>query len=85
MVTADGIPSTYGDTESYGDLPPDAVTVSDIVSIAPTADGQGYWLVGKDGGLFAFGNAKFFGFVPALGLHVSDVVGMAASPGGGGY
>lgn len=56
---------------------------SDIVSITPTADGQGYWVVGKDGGLFAFGDAKFHGSAPALGLHVSDVVGMAASPGGG--
>jgi hypothetical protein len=51
--------------------------------IAPTADGNGYWLVGRAGGLFAVGDAKFYGSVPALGLHVSDVVGMAASPGGG--
>jgi len=55
------------------------------VAIAPTFDGGGYWLVGRDGGLFAFGDAKFHGSVPGLHLHVSDVVGMVSSPTSGGY
>jgi hypothetical protein len=32
-----------------------------IVGICATASGQGYWLVGADGGIFAFGDAGFFG------------------------
>jgi hypothetical protein len=42
-----------------------------------TADGQGYWLVGRDGGMFSFGDAAFLG--SAGGLHLNQpVVGMAA-------
>ena len=29
--------------------------------MAPTVDGQGYWLVASDGGVFAFGDAVFSG------------------------
>ena len=32
-----------------------------IVGMAPTHDGQGYWLVASDGGIFAFGDAAFEG------------------------
>jgi hypothetical protein len=32
---------------------------SPITGIVPTADRQGYWLVAKDGGVFAFGDAAF--------------------------
>ena len=28
-----------------------------IVGMAPTADGDGYWLVAADGGVFSFGDA----------------------------
>ena len=29
--------------------------------MAATPDGDGYWLVGADGGVFTFGNARFYG------------------------
>jgi hypothetical protein len=45
------------------------------VSIVPTADGGGYWLIGSDGGVFAFGDASFIGSLPGLGVKVSNVVG----------
>jgi hypothetical protein len=32
-----------------------------IVGICATNSGQGYWLIGADGGVFAFGDAGFFG------------------------
>jgi hypothetical protein len=32
-----------------------------IVGIAATPSGNGYWLVGSDGGVFSFGDARFFG------------------------
>ena len=42
-----------------------------------TADGQGYWLVARDGGVFSFGDAGFYG--SAGGLHLnSPIVGLAA-------
>jgi len=46
-----------------------------IVSIVPTSDGQDYWLVASDGGIFAFGDATFFGSLPGLALRVNNVVG----------
>ena len=37
-----------------------------IVGMAATPTGQGYWLVARDGGIFAFGDAGFFG---STGAH----------------
>ena len=34
---------------------------SPIVDLVPTADGNGYWEVAADGGVFAFGDAGFHG------------------------
>ena len=49
-----------------------------------TADGQGYWLAGSDGGIYSFGTARFFG--SAGGLHLNaPIVGVAATPDGGSY
>ncbi len=48
----------------------------------------GYWLVARDGGVFAFGAAGFFGSVPGLPVSQrpsSAVVGLVPSPGGRGY
>ncbi len=46
----------------FGSLPGlGIVPVAPIVGIAATPDGDGYWLVGADGGVFAFGDAHFFG------------------------
>ncbi len=55
-----------------------------IVSLAPTADGNGYWLLGRDGGVFSFGDAHFYGSTGSLRLN-APVVAMAATPDGGGY
>jgi hypothetical protein len=53
--------------------------------MARTADGHGYWLAGRDGGVFTFGDAAYHGSVPGLGKRVSDVAGIAATADGGGY
>ena len=39
-----------------------------IVGIVPTANSGGYWMVGKDGGIFNFGNAGFYGSTYSYGL-----------------
>jgi VCBS repeat-containing protein len=44
--------------------------------------GAGYWLLGKDGGVFAFGDAKYFGPNRNQGR---DIAGMAATASGNGY
>ena len=55
-----------------------------IVAIAATRDGAGYWLAGRDGGIFNYGDAGFFGSAGSLHLN-APIVGMAGSPDGGGY
>ena len=44
----------------------------------------GYWLVGRDGGIFAFGDAPFAGSTGGLKLN-QPIVGMASNPTGTGY
>jgi hypothetical protein len=49
-----------------------------VVGIAATADGNGYWEVAADGGIFAFGDAGFHGSMG--GTHINQpVVGIAAT------
>ena len=39
-----------------------------VFSMTPTASGKGYWLVARDGGVFAFGDAHFYGSAGHLRL-----------------
>ena len=64
---------------SWGHSPGIGVHVHDIVGIVPTANDLGYFLVGRDGGVFAFGNAPFIGSLPGRGTDVDDIVGIATS------
>jgi hypothetical protein len=52
--------------------------------MAPTPTGNGYWLVARDGGVFAFGDAVFRGSTGGVRLN-QPIVSLAASPSGGGY
>jgi hypothetical protein len=55
-----------------------------MVGMTPTSNGQGYWEVAADGGIFAFGNAQFYGSMG--GQHLNQpIVGMAVTADGGGY
>ena len=52
--------------------------------MATTPDGEGYWLVASDGGIFSFGDAGFFGSTGGIHLN-KPIVGMAPTPDGNGY
>jgi hypothetical protein len=52
--------------------------------MAPTPDGNGYWLVASDGGIFSYGDANFFGSTGSIHLN-QPIVGMAPTPDGNGY
>ena len=69
----------------YGSVPGLGLHLDDVVGIAATPDGGGYWLVGADGGVFAFGDAIFHGSLLQQSIVADDVVGMAATPNGSGY
>ena len=51
--------------------------------MASTPDGNGYWLVASDGGIFAYGDAKFFGSMGGAPLN-RPVVGIASDAATGG-
>jgi hypothetical protein len=55
-----------------------------IVGMTATTDGNGYWLVASDGGIFSYGNATFYGSTGAIHLN-KPIVGMASTPNGKGY
>jgi Transglycosylase-like domain len=57
---------------------------ADLVSIAATPSGRGYWIAAADGGVFAFGDARFAGSVAGRAL-AAPIVGIAAAPTGNGY
>ena len=52
--------------------------------MASTPSGAGYWLLGRDGGVFSFGDAAFYGSTGDIRLN-QPIVAMAAVPDGKGY
>jgi hypothetical protein len=70
-----------------GSVPPPTsppTTAPRPIETAPVASNEGFWLLGKDGGVFSFGTAKYFGSIGYLG-GARQVVSMAADPDGTGY
>ena len=51
--------------------------VAPVTGIAPTPSGNGYWLVGRDGGVFNFGDAVFLGSSGGMGDE-PPVIGIVA-------
>jgi cell wall-associated NlpC family hydrolase len=56
----------------------------EIVAVAATPSGAGYWLVGSDGGVFSFGDAQFKGSAANLRLN-KPVVDIVSTASGAGY
>ncbi|HEX6379820.1 MAG TPA: hypothetical protein VF180_01110 [Acidimicrobiia bacterium] len=54
------------------------------IETVPVASNEGFWLLGKDGGVFSFGTAKYHGSIGHL-AGAKPVVSMAADPDGTGY
>jgi hypothetical protein len=49
-----------------------------VVAMAANTSGAGYWLIARDGGIFAFGDAQFRGSTGAIRLNQPMVGGAAA-------
>ena len=75
----------FGTAGFFGSMRQQAISAP-VVGIASTPDGQGYWLVGADGGVYTFGDATFYGSIPSLGVTLTAAItGMARTPDGAGY
>ncbi|GEM_PF-6940200 len=79
----------YGSAQHFGDLITLGIVPNDpVVASAPTANGDGYFMVGADGGLFNFGGAVYVSSVPQVlpGVVLNQpIVGIVPDPDGSGY
>lgn len=69
----------------HGEICPECLLNAPIVGIAGHPYGGGYWLAGRDGGMFNFGTAGFHGSLPGQGIQVNNIVGITGTASGGGY
>ena len=91
LATNDGLVAAFGSARHRGDVPSAAragrplthAPITDVIDIAATPSGNGYFLVTRTGRVFAFGDAREFG-EPA-GYVGRDVVGIAADSDASGY
>jgi hypothetical protein len=80
-----GVVTPHGGAPSFGSPAQSRIKLAKpIVGMAATPDGQGYWLVATDGGVFSYGDAKFYGSAGAIHLN-QPIVNMEATPDGLGY
>ncbi len=81
-VSSSGGVHNYG-TGNYGG-PAGHPIPAPIVGMAESPGGNGYWLVGSDGSVYAYGAAHSYGSM--RGLHLNrPIVAIAAMPSGDGY
>ncbi len=78
--SASALAALTGAPSPNSDIP----SASDYTGITSTADGNGYWIVKGDGGIFSFGDAQFHG--SAANDHLTlPAVGLAPTFDHGGY
>jgi len=95
LVASDGGIFAFGDAGFHGSIPgsglhpagsglPDSLNAP-IVGMVPSTDGNGYFMVASDGGVFAFGDARFEGSCPGIGGCSGAAVAVVPDATGNGY
>ena len=80
-----GVVTPHGGAPTFGSPAQSGIKLAKpIVGMAATPDGQGYWLVATDGGVFSYGDAKFYGSTGAIHLN-QPIVNIESTPDGLGY
>lgn len=84
VVHADGGVFCYG-SQFLGSMGGTGLVmgVNDIISALETPSGSGYWLLGRDGGIFSFGDAQYRGNGVALAKYACEAIELI--PNGDGY
>ena len=96
LVATDGGLFAFGDAGYHGSIPglgiapagtPGAAQSlnAPIVGMVPSTDGQGYFMVAADGGVFAFGDARYAGSCPGIGGCSGAAVDVMPDATGNGY
>ena len=87
-VGTDTVHAVFTPTSGSGYASSTGTASVTVDALAPTTtpgrSGDGYWLVGADGGVFNGGGAVFHGGTGGARLH-RPIVGIAPTPDGGGY
>ncbi len=86
-VSAPGATTPPTQPGGGGTVPPPTTpptTAPKPIETVPVASNEGFWLLGRDGGVFSFGTAKYHGSIGHL-AGAKPVVSMAADPDGTGY
>ncbi len=95
LDASDGGVFSFGDTQFYGSIPglglhpagsglPNSLNAP-IVGMVPSIDDGGYFMVARDGGVFAFGDAHFAGSCPGIGGCAGSAVAVMPDHSGDGY
>jgi len=96
LDASDGGVFSFGDAGFFGSIPGLGIRPAGtpgsgrnldapMVGMVPSADGNGYFMVASDGGVFAFGDAKFEGSCPAIGGCSGAAVAVMPDSSGNGY
>ena len=95
LAGSDGGVFAFGDAGFYGSIPGFGLQPagsgqmnslnSPIVGMVPSSDGDGYFMVASDGGVFAFGDARFAGSCPGIGGCSGAAVAVVPDASGEGY
>ncbi len=95
LVASDGGIFSFGNAGFYGSIPGLGIGPAGsssakrlnapIVGMVPSADGNGYFMVAADGGVFTFGDAKFAGSCPGIGGCGGTAVAVMPDQTGNGY
>jgi hypothetical protein len=76
---------SFGDAKFYGSTGNLRLNAP-VISMAVRPQGNGYWLLGGDGGVFSFGQARFRGSLPGTGLCLAaGAVQVRTTKTGNGY
>jgi hypothetical protein len=81
LATSAGAMYAFG-VPAYGS--PSGPLNQPIVSVVPSGDQHGYWMVASDGGIFSYGDSPFFGSTGNIRLN-QPIVGLAATHDQHGY
>jgi hypothetical protein len=77
-----GDPVPFGSAGYFGSIT-EKDHASDVIGMAVSPGGRGYWLATAHGGVFTFGHAEFHGAIDASGKD--PIVAIVATRDGGGY
>lgn len=70
MIAADGGVFSYGTADFYGSVVDVDSTITDVIDMALTPSGEGYWVLTRSGRIFEFGDA-----LPMPDLFLENVQG----------